>query len=61
MKDDLIRLVDEIIWDPDTSDEDKVKALQGYLYQYGANMDHRTEQMFGDDDAHINSPNMRRC
>jgi len=61
MENDLIRLVEEIIWDPDTSDADKIKALQGYLYQYGANKDNLTDQMFGDDDAHINSPNMRRC
>jgi len=60
MKDDLIRLVDDIIWDPDTTDADKVKALQGYLYQYGANQDHLTDSLFGDDEAHVESPNMRR-
>ena len=60
MENDLIRLMDKIVWDPDTSDAEKVKALQGYLYQYGANMDHKTEQMFGDDDSYP-YPNMRRC
>jgi hypothetical protein len=60
MEKELIQHIENIVWDPNTSDEEKVRGIQGYLYQYGANMDHKTEQMFGDDDAHIHSPNFRR-
>ena len=53
MEKDLLRHIENIAWDPNTTDEEKVRGIQGYLYQYGANMDHKTEQLFGDDDAHI--------
>ena len=53
MEKELLRHIENIAWDPNTTDEEKVRGIQGYLYQYGANMDHKTEQMFGDDDAHI--------
>jgi len=55
MEKELIQHIENIAWDPHTSDSEKVKAVQGYLYQYGANMDHKTQEMFGDDDAHVNS------
>lgn len=60
MEKELIQHIENIAWDPHTSDEEKVRAIQGYLYQYGANMDNKTDEMFGDDDAHVNSPNFRR-
>ena len=58
---DLIIEIERIMWDPNTTDVEKTHAAQGLLYQWSQIQDHRTEQMFGDDDAHINSPNMRRC
>ena len=59
MENRLLQEIDRIVWD-DVPDDAKVDALQKLMYQWGACMDHKTEQMFGDDDAHINSPNMRR-
>lgn len=53
--------IESIAWDPNTSDIEKIHSIQGLLYSWGASLDHKTDQMFGDDDAHINSPNMRRC
>jgi hypothetical protein len=53
MEKELLRHIENTAWDPHTTDEEKVRGIQGYLYQYGANMDHQTEEMFGDDDAHI--------
>lgn len=58
---ELLRHIESIAWDHEVTDASKVASIQGLLYQWGANQDHKTEQMFGDDDAHINSPNMRRC
>jgi hypothetical protein len=56
----LLSEIDKIVWDPHTSDIEKTHAVQGLLYQWGACQDHMTEQMFGDDDAHVSNPNMRR-
>ena len=50
---EVLMHIENVVWSVDTSDEEKVRAIQGYLYQYGANMDHKTEQLWGDDDAHI--------
>ena len=60
MESRLLNEIDRIVWD-DVPDGDKVAAIQRLMYQWGACQDHKTEQMFGDDDAHIHSPNMRRC
>ena len=53
--------IEEIAWDPGATDLEKIHSIQGLLYSWGQSCDHMTEQLFGDDDAHINSPNMRRC
>ena len=50
---DLIIEIERIVWDPNTSDIEKTHAVQGLLYTWEQNQDHLTEQMFGDDDAHI--------
>ena len=54
MEQRLLSEIDKIVW-ADTSDAEIVKALQGLLYQYGACQDNKTDQMFGDDDAHVDS------
>jgi hypothetical protein len=59
MEKELIQEIDRIVWD-DVSDDAKVNSLQKLMYQWGACMDNKTEEMFGDDDAHIHSPNFRR-
>ena len=58
---ELISHIERIVWDPNTSDIEKTHAVQGLLYTWGAMQDHKTDSLFGDDDAHVNSPNMRRC
>ena len=50
---DLILEIEHIVWDPNTSDIEKTHAVQGLLYQWDQIQDHRTEQLWGDDDAHI--------
>ena len=60
MEKELLVEIDRIVWDPNTSDIEKTHAVQGLLYQWTACQDNHTEQMFGDDDAHVNSPNFRR-
>jgi len=57
---ELIRLIEALVWDPHTSDIEKTHSVQGLLYSWGAMQDHKTDSLFGDDDAHINSPNFRR-
>ena len=59
MDKDLLDAIDTIVWS-DEPDAGKLLAIQNLLYQRGQIQDHRTEQMFGDDDAHVESPNMRR-
>ena len=39
---DVIREVDSIIWDPDTSDLEKVHLVQGLLYQWDQCVENRS-------------------
>ena len=57
---ECLRHIEKIIWDENIGPEEMVLGIQNLLYQRGAILDNLTEQMFGDDDAHINSPNFRR-
>ena len=41
--------IEKIVWGFDSA-ENKLNALQNLLYQWGANMDQRSIDMFGDDD-----------
>ena len=59
MKAKLLNEIDRIIWD-DVDEVSKVDAIQRLMYQWGACQDNMTDSLFGDDDAHINSPNFRR-
>ena len=52
MENDLLNEIDVIVWG-DESAENKITAIQNLMYQWGACQDAKTEQMFGDDDAHI--------
>jgi len=47
-RDRLINEIDRIVW-CDDEDSKKINSLQSLMYQWGANMDHRTEQLFGSD------------
>lgn len=57
---ELIEHIERMIFDVQVSDHEKVLCIQNLLYQREQILDHRTEQLFGDDDAHVNSPNCRR-
>ena len=52
MENKLLNEIDTIVWG-DESAENKITAIQNLMYQWGACQDAKTEQMFGDDDAHI--------
>ena len=56
---DLIEHIERVIFDVSVPDHEKVLCIQNLLYQREQILDHRTEQMFGDDDAHVNSPKRR--
>ena len=57
---DLLVHIEGIAWDPNVSDLEKIHGIQGLLYQWGAMQANKTDEMFGDEEAHINSPNFRR-
>ena len=59
MEKELLEEIDRVAW-MDASNEEIVNSIRGLLYQWGACRDAKTEQLFGDDDAHVNSPNARR-
>ena len=55
----LLDEIENVAW-MDESDTEIVNSIRGLLYQWSQIQDHVTQDMFGDDDAHVNSPNMRR-
>ena len=55
----LLAEIDRIVWS-DEPETGKILAIQNLMYQWGANQDAKTEQMFGDDDTYP-YPNTRRC
>jgi len=58
---DLVKHIERIAWDDGVSDTRRLEQIQGMLYQWGCMQDNLSDITYGDDDAHINSPNMRRC
>lgn len=52
MEKELLLEIERVAW-MDESDAEIVNSIRGLLYQYSQIQDHKTEQMFGDDDAHI--------
>ena len=53
MEMELLRHIEAIVWSEESDDRAKVGSLQALMYQWGQNCDHKTEELFGDDDAHI--------
>ena len=51
MEKELLLEIERVAW-MDESNEEIVNSIRGLLYQYSQCMDHRTQEMFGDDDAH---------
>ena len=48
----LLNEIERVAW-MDESDEEIVNSIRGLLYQWSQIQDHVTQDMFGDDDAHI--------
>ena len=48
----LLDEIEKVAW-MDESDAEIVDSIRGLLYQWSQIQDHKTESLFGDDDAHI--------
>ena len=57
----LLQEIDRIVWS-DEPESGKILAIQNLMYQWGQNMDNKTERMFGRDQRPLDEqyPNMRR-
>ncbi len=53
--------IDGIAWEENLDAEQILQRIQAVLYEMSQMQDAQSDRMFGDDDAHIDSPNMRRC
>ena len=58
---EALDMINNIAWEENLDAEIVLQKIQGVLYSMEQMLDARNDQMFGDDDAHVNSPNMRRC
>ena len=45
---ELLTHIERIVWDVNVPNESKIESIQNLMYQWGANMDHKTEEMFDD-------------
>ena len=61
IKEEALNRIDKIAWDDNPDAEILLHQIQATLYEMSAQLDNQSDMMHGDDDAHINSPNMRRC
>lgn len=52
LKAGVLAEVERIAW-MEEEDREIVRSIRGLLYQYSQIQDHVTQDMFGDDDAHI--------
>ena len=50
MEMELLTHIERIVWDVNVPNEQKIESIQNLMYQWGANMDRRSIDMFGDDD-----------
>ena len=50
MEMELLTHIERIVWDVNVPNEEKIGSIQNLMYQWGANMDRRSIDMFGDDD-----------
>ena len=53
--------INKIAWDDNPDAEMILHQIQATLYAMDQMLDHQSDMQYGDDEAHINSPNMRRC
>ena len=61
IKEDALHRINKIAWDENPDAEMLLQQIQATLYEMDQMLDHQSDMMYGDDDAHVNSPNMRRC
>ena len=59
-KEEALHRISMIAWDDNPDAEMLLHQIQATLYELDMMLDDRSDQMFGDPDAHINSPNFRR-
>ena len=60
IREEALERIDNIAWEENLDAELVLQRIQAVLYEMSMMQDNHTEQMFGDDDAHIDSPNYRR-
>ena len=60
IREEALNRIDKIAWDDNPDAEMVLQQIQATLYEMSAQLDHQSDMMYGDDDAHINSPNFRR-
>ena len=53
--------IERIAWDDNPDGEMLLQQIQATLYELSMICDNRTQEQFGDEEAHVNIPNMRRC
>ena len=61
IREEALDRINKIAWDDNPDAEMLLQQIQATLYEMDQMLDHRSDMMYGDDDAHVNSPNMRRC
>jgi len=61
IKEEALDRINKIAWDDNPDAEMLLQQIQATLYEMDQMLDHQSDMMYGDDDAHIHSPNMRRC
>ena len=49
-----------IAWEDNPDAEFLLQQIQSVLYELDQMLDAKSDQMYGDPDAHVNSPNFRR-
>ena len=60
IKEEALNRINDIAWDENLDAEMLLHRIQATLYAMEQMLDHQSDMMHGDDDAHVNSPNMRR-
>ena len=61
LKEEALSRIAMIAWEDNPDAELLLQQIQATLYELDMMLDHQSDMMYGDPDAHVNSPNMRRC
>ena len=60
IREEALNRIDKIAFDDNPDAEMLLHQIQATLYEMSAQLDNESDMMYGDPDAHVNSPNMRR-